>query len=485
MGEFHRVRVDVLRGRVATMQRRPRDAPPLLLRAARRLERFDRRAARDTYRDAFIAAIYAGRFGGETGLPEVAAAVSSAAPSSEPPSATDELLDAAALLVGAGYATGAPAAHHALAAFCTAQVSQELELHWLFLAGRVSTWVWDERMWHVLGRRLVEMVRDSGVLALLPFAAATRVGWELFAGDLAAVSAHIVEQDTVQEAIGGERSPGSRIALAAFCGREEEVAELDQTTTRDAAARGDGPWVALRHWATAILCNGLGRYDAALAAAQLGAAYPPDMQMSSWALSELVEAAARCGQPEEAADALRRLAEMAHACGTDWVLGVEARARALVADPADAEALYRRAIERLGQTRLRAELARAHLLYGEWLRREHRRVDAREQLRVAHAMLSDMGADAFAERARRELLATGETVRKRTVETLDELTPQELQVARLAAGGRTNAEIGAQLFLSPRTVEWHLSKVFEKLGVSSRKELRAALSEVGAVIAAV
>ena len=368
--ELLRVRVDVLRGRVATMQRRPRDAPPLLLGAARRLELFDRAAARDTYRDAFIAALYAGRCGGDTRLPEVAAAARSAAPSTEPPSMTDELLDAAALLIDAGWATGAVAVQRALTAFRVAAMSQEFELHWLFFAGRLSNWVWDEEMSDALSGRALALVRDEGVLALLPCAAAARVTWDLLAGDLSSASAHVEEQDTIQEAIGGDRSPGSRIALAAFRGREAEVAQLDEATTRDAVARGDGMWVALVHWSTAVLCNGLGRYDQALEAARLGAAYPPDVHVSSWALSELVEAAARCGQPEAATDALGRLAEMASACGTDWVIGVEARARALVADPADAERLYREAIERLGRTRLRTELARAHLLYGEWLRRE-------------------------------------------------------------------------------------------------------------------
>ena len=207
-----------------------------------------------------------------------------------------------------------------------------------------------------------------------------------------------MEQDTVHEAIGGDRSPGSRIALAAFRGHEAEVAQLDEATTRAAVARGDGPWVGLLHWSTAVLCNGLGRYDEALAAAQLGAVYPHDLQVSSWALAELVEAAARCGRPDAAADALERLAEMARACGTDWVLGVEARARALVAGVADAENLHRDAIERLGRTRFRTELARAHLLYGEWLRREMRRVDARVQLRAAHDQFTSIGMEAFAER---------------------------------------------------------------------------------------
>ena len=284
-----------------------------------------------------------------------------------------------------------------------------------------------------------------------------------------------MEQDTVQEAIGGDRSPGSRLALAAYRGHEAEVAQLDEATTRQAVARGDGQWVTLLHWSTAVLCNGLGRYDEAFAAAQLGAAYPAGQQVSSWALSELVEAAARSGRPEPAADALGRLAEMARACDTDWVLGVEARARAVVADPIGAEELHSHAIERLGRTRLRTELARAYLLYGEWLRREARRREAREQLRTAYGLFTDMGMEGFAERARRELAATGGTVRKAQPETRDELTAQELQIALLARDGLSNPEIGAQLFLSPRTVEWHLRKVFTKLGIHSRTRLANAM----------
>ena len=476
LNEVDRARLSVLRGRVATMQRRAGDAPPLLLAAARRLERFDRRFARETYRDAFIAAIYAGRFAGEAGLPEVAAIVRSAASSAEPPSATDELLDAAALLIDAGWAAGTARAQRALGASCVAPISRELDVYWLFFANRVlATHLWDADAWDALSGRILQLVRDGGVLALLPMAISQRVGWELFAGNLTAVSALVVEQDTVHEAIGGDRSPGSRIALAGFRGREVEVAQLDEATTRDAVARGDGPWVALLHWSTAVLCNGLGRYDEALAAAQLGAAYPPDLYVSSWALSELVEAAARCGQLEAAGDALGRLAEMARACGTDWVLGVDARARALVAGAADAENLYRDALRHLGRTPFRTELARAHLLYGEWLRREKRRVDARVQLRAAHDQFTSIGMEAFAERARRELQATGEKVTHRSVDTRDDLTAQERQVASLARDGLSNPEIGARLFLSPRTVEWHLRKVFTKLGIRSRRELASAL----------
>jgi DNA-binding CsgD family transcriptional regulator len=257
---------------------------------------------------------------------------------------------------------------------------------------------------------------------------------------------------------------------------------LSEARQQEVLQRGEGLWVVADEWGSAQRYNGLGRYEDALAAAERAVADPRGLGPSIWELAELIEAAVRSGQAQRATGPLAQFAELAHAAGTDWALGIHARAAAMLAEGATAERRYREAIERLSRTHIRGSqtLARAHLLYGEWLRREHRRVDAREQLRVAHAMLSDMGAEAYAERARRELQATGETVRKRTVETLDELTPQEAQIARLAADGQTNSEIGAQLFLSPRTVEWHLSKVFGKLGISSRKELRPALSDIGA-----
>ena len=316
---------------------------------------------------------------------------------------------------------------------------------------------------------------------LLPVALTDRVVVELFSGRIGVATSLAAEADAVVEATGSHLALRTSIMLANWRGRDAEAVALIEARQQEVLRRGEGLWVAANEWGSAQRYNGLGRYEDALAAAERAAEDPRGLGQSIWVLAELIEAAVRSGQAERATGPLAQLAELAHAAGTDWALGTHARAAAMLAEGAAAERLYREAIERLSRIHTRGSqtLARAHLLYGEWLRREHRRVDAREQLRVAHTMLSDMGADAFAERARRELQATGETVRKRTVETLDELTPQEVQVARLAADGQTNPEIGAQLFLSPRTVEWHLTKVFGKLGISSRKELRSALSDVG------
>ena len=245
--------------------------------------------------------------------------------------------------------------------------------------------------------------------------------------------------------------------------------------------RSEGTAIAVTEWASAVLGNSLGRYEEALAAAEQGSEYPDDLGLATWSMVELIEAAARTGLPERAAGAMRRVSATTRASGSDWALGIEARSRALLSEGESAERLYCEAIERLGRIGVRVELARAHLLYGEWLRRENRRVDAREQLRGAYEMLTAMGIAGFAERARRELLATGETVRKRTIETAGQLTPQEAQIARLAGQGLTNTEIGGELFLSPRTVEWHLRKIFIKLGISSRRQLSWARPGTGRV----
>ena len=269
------------------------------------------------------------------------------------------------------------------------------------------------------------------------------------------------------------------MCLACLSGQEAEATLLIEATIAEGTAGGQGHAVSFAQYVAAILYNSLGRYADALAAAQQASEDTPELYVSMWALPELIEAAVRSGKTKTASDALERLAETTQAGGTDFGLGIEARSRALLSGGEAADRLYREAIDRLSRTRLRTELARAHLLYGEWLRREDRRVDARTQLRTAYQMLDAMGAEAFAERARRELLAAGETVRKLAVETRTELTAQESSIARLARDGQTNTEIGAQLFLSARTVEWHLGNVFSKLGISSRRELRRALAQPG------
>jgi DNA-binding CsgD family transcriptional regulator len=240
--------------------------------------------------------------------------------------------------------------------------------------------------------------------------------------------------------------------------------------------RGEGVAPTLLQWAQAVLYNGLGRYQDALAAAQRAGEDPHELVFSTWAAAELIEAAVRSGIPERATGALERLSDSARASGSDWALGVEACARALLSDGQTADRLYRDAVDRLGRTRLRVELARAHLLYGEWLRRQNRRIDAREQLRTAHEMFVTMGAEGFAERTRRELLATGERVRQRSTDDRAQLTAREIQISRLAGDGLSNPEIAARLFMSPRTVEYHLHKVFTKLAIGSRNQLHGVLA---------
>ena len=347
---------------------------------------------------------------------------------------------------------------------------------WLWLACPVTpeplaSELWDDEAWHELAARAVRLARDAGALAVLPIALSYRACVHVHAGEFDAATALIDEAKAISEATGSAPLRYTSLVLLAWRGQEAQALELIEAGVKDATARGEGRALGLAEYATALLYNGLGRYDAALAAAQRACQYE-DLGFFAWTLIELVEAGARIGEPGAAATALDTLAERTRASGTDWALGIEARSRALLSHGQAADALYREAIGRLGSSRIAVHLARAHLLYGEWLRRENRRLDAREPLRAAYEMFSSIGAGGFAERARRELVATGETVRKRTVETLTELTGQEAQIARLARDGQTNQEIAAQLFISPRTVEWHLGNVFTKFGITSRKDLR-------------
>ena len=472
--ELQRARVDLLRGQVASASAGT-EAPAQLLRAAKRLERLDVELARETYLDAWGAALFAGPLASAGNLLDVSGAARSAPPPAQPPYPSDLLLDGLALLISEGRTAAAPTLRRAVMAFRGEGMSVKKGLQWGVLASTAAVEIWDFESWDALISRQMELARDAGALAPLSIALNGEGIVVAWCGDLAAAARVIVEADAVTEATGTRIAPYGAMLLAALRGRKAEAWALIEAAIKDAAAGGEGLAVQFAHWATAVLYNGLGRYEDALAAAQQASDVTPELFISVWALPELMEAAIRSGNAELAPDALARLLESANASATDWGLGIAARSQALLSEGETTERLYREAIERLSRTRLRPELARAHLLYGEWLRREGQRLDAREQLRTAHDMLTAIGMEGFAERARRELLATGEKVRKRTVETPDQLTPQEEQIARLAGEGLSNPEIGARLYISPRTVEWHLHKVFAKLGVTSRQGLASAL----------
>jgi DNA-binding CsgD family transcriptional regulator len=374
-----------------------------------------------------------------------------------------------------GYPAAAPLLRRAVQAFDSDDLSIEEGVRFLGLATVVASGLWDDEAWGRLASRHLQSARDYGALSALPLAMNTRVYVDLFAGELAAASTLVEDIRALTEVAESNPLPYGAIGLAAFRGHEQQAAPLIAAAMSDVAARGEGIGVSLTHWAQALLCNGRGHYLAALKAGREAAAYPEEMGVANWGLAELIEGAVRAGEPATAAAAFERLSEMTQASGTEWALGVAARSCALLNDGKCAEDLYREAIDRLGHTGVRVELARARLLYGEWLRRGGRRREARGQLHAALDLFTAMGVDAFGERARRELAVTGETVRKRTVDTHQELTAQELHIARLAAEGLTNPEIGAELSISPRTVEWHMGKVFVKLGVTARRHLREAL----------
>jgi len=361
-------------------------------------------------------------------------------------------------------------------AFAAKDLSLADNFRWGWLTTVPSNVLWDDESWSTINARQLQLARAAGALARLPIdltAHAIQVAWR---GDFTEAEAVIAEIDAVTDATETRIAPYGAMLLAALRGRQSEATVLITSAAQDAADGGQGIGVQYSQWASSILFNGLGRYPQALAAARQACADTPELFLSAWALPELIEAGARSGERHLAADALDRLVDATAAAGTDWALGLAARSQALLSDGSVAEGLYQEAIDRLKRTLLRPELARTHLLYGEWLRRHRRRVDARRQLRTAHELLTAIGMEAFAERARRELLSTGETVRKRRAGTRrDELTPQEKQIALLARDGLSNPEVGARLFLSPRTVEWHLRKVFAKLAISSRRELRDAL----------
>ena len=469
--EFQRARVALLRG-YATTAAFGSDGPALLLKAAKRLEPFSLELARETYLIAWGGAVVAGDE--NVGL-DICRAVR-ALPASEPPGALDLVVDAVTRLTMDGPAAAIPALQRAARA--TVDLPVEDVLRWGWAAVAASHAVWDEELQRETLERQIRLLRDVGALGQLAIPLSALGVATAWTGDFAGAAVLFAEGQSVASAIGSPIAPYTALRIAALRGRESEASPMISSAIEQAAATGQGLASRQAHGAAAILSNGLGRYEEATTAAREAAGNRMDHPSAMLGLPELVEGAARSGDVEVGRDALDRLSAMTHGCGTDYPLGIEARSRALLSNGAAAEALYREAIERLGRTRLRPDLARAHLVYGEWLRREGRRVDAREQLRTAHDLFERIGMEAFGERARRELLATGERVRKRSVETQDQLTPQELQIARLAADGKTNPEIGAQLFLSRRTVEWHLHKAFTKLDIDSRRALPAALERV-------
>jgi DNA-binding CsgD family transcriptional regulator len=470
LDDFQRARMDLIRGHVAFASGLGRDAPPLLLEAARRLEPFDLELARETYLNAWGAAVFAGA----DDLLEICRAVRGLPPLTADPRPLDVLLDALALLITEGRAAATATLQRA--AIALADIPAEDVVRWGWMAAAASAAVWDFEGQCAIVARTVQLVRDAGALAQLPIPLAVLGAVTAWSGDFAGAAALVAEAHTVAEVTGSPMAPFAALKLLVLQGREAEASALIAKTIEQATVVGQRMASTNAHGAAAVLYNGLGRYDESAFAAQQATSHTHELYDSMWALPELVEAAARGGDVELARGALERLAKSTQPSGTEFALGIEARCRALVSDGAAADELYREAIERLGRTRLRPELARAHLLYGEWLRRQHRRGEAREQLRTAHEMLVAIGMEAFAERARQELEATGEKVRKRTVETRDDLTAQERQIARLASNGLSNPEIGARLFLSPRTVEWHLHNVFIKLGIRSRRELANALT---------
>jgi DNA-binding CsgD family transcriptional regulator len=475
LGEFASARVDLLRGQVALASGMVTDASPLLLRAARRLEPLNPGLVRETYLDAWTAAFSVGQLAAGD-LAEICRAAR-ALPRSPESAPVELLLEGLALLITDGLPAAAPTLRRAVSLFAGDSVSASDRLRWSYLAIWPAIRPWDDEGYRAILARHLQLVRNAGALDRLPIDLRTAGVLAAWSGDFGAAAALIAEVEAICEATGARIAPYATLLLAGLRGNQAEVVPLINATINEAGARTH--MVTLTRWMTAILYNGLGRYEEAREEARQAAEDPSGFQISLWALLELIEAAVRSGNLPMAADAVARLAETTQAGGTNLALGLEARSRALVAEDSAAENLYADAIDRLGRTQLRPELARAHLLYGEWLRRENRRTDAREQLRTAHTMLDEIGMEAFAERARRELLATGVTARKRTAPAAaaasQELTPQEAQVARLARDGLSNPEIGARLFISSHTVQYHLGKVFTKLGIASRGQLHQAL----------
>jgi DNA-binding CsgD family transcriptional regulator len=470
LDDLGRVRVDLLRAQIASEQWRGGDAGRLFMAAARRLESLDAELARETYLEALSGAM-ASDLEVDGGALVVAAAARAAPPGTVPPRMVDVLLDAFAIRLTDGYTAAAPALARALEHLLALDLSDEEGRRWLSLSGArnghiVALELWDDEALNLLETRQLQIARDAGAYGQLHFALGFVARNHMLAGELTAAAHLMDEARLIAEATGNAPPVTGPMILAAWRGDEAQASELIEATSEESARRG---WTS-NNYARSVLYNGLGRHDAASDAAW-EAMQPDPIGYGTWLVPELAEAASRAGDRARLEFALQWLSERTGAIGSRWASGIEARVRALLSESEVADALYRESIAHLSGTRARLELARSHLLYGEWLRRERRRIDAREHLRTALEAFTGMGADAFARRAERELRATGERARKRTVDTLGDLTAQETQIAHLVAEGNTNREIAAQLFISPSTVDYHLRKAFRKLGVKSRTQL--------------
>ena len=476
--DLQRARVDLLRAQIAFAVQRGGDAPALLLDAARELEAVDPDRARTTYLEAIEAARFAGPLARGADVVEVSKAALAGPAPRRPPRPTDLLLQGMATLPIDGHAAGVPILKAALSAFRKEATLPPEESRWISLAGRAAWDIWDEESWRLLVTRELRRARDAGALTATPLLLSSLSYLQVLCGELSTSESLLDELRATTAATGIPAHLYVEIWVAALRGREPELLALVEDFTTDAEARGEGFALAFAALAAAVLYNGLGRYEEAFAAVRQAVDVEPYSELSTpSAVAELVQAAVRVGERGIAERALERLTLTTRPSGTDWALGVEARSRALLSDGDDADRLYQEAIERLRRTRVRVQLARTHLLYGEWLRRNRRSLDAREQLRTALELFTSMGAEGFAGRAERELLATGERVRKRRIETREQLTAQEIQIARLARDGRSNAEIGTRLFISQHTVAYHLRKVFSKLGITSRNQLARVLRD--------